>query len=86
MSSKTRLRKVPSDFEKTFIPDGSASLARSHRLIRIEQEKETIFMCLCTQINFDNYRKNRSDKQREERRQKRKNSIDLNKRLILPPA
>jgi hypothetical protein len=86
MSSKTRLRKIPSDFEKTFIPNSSAVLARSHRLIRIEQEKEILFMCLCSHIHLDNFRKNRSEKQREERRQKRKNTFDLNMQLILPSA
>jgi hypothetical protein len=71
MSSKTRFRKFPSNFEKTFISDSSAALARSHRLIRIEQVKETIFMCLCSQIHLDDFKKNRSEKQRDERRQKR---------------
>jgi len=71
MSSKTILRKFPSDFERTFISDSSAALARSHRLIRIEQEKETLFMCLCSQIHRDDFKKNRSEKQKDERRQKR---------------
>ena len=71
MSSKTILRKFPSDFEKTFIPNSSAALARSHRLIRIEQEKESLFMCICSQIKLDDFRKNRSKMQREECRQKR---------------
>jgi hypothetical protein len=71
MSSKTILRKIPTNFERTFISDSSAALARSHRLIRVEQEKETVFMCICSQIHLDDFRKSRSEKQRENRRQKR---------------
>jgi hypothetical protein len=76
MISKSVLRKIPSNFEGTFIPNSSAALARSHRLIRIEQEKETVFMCICSQIHLDDFRKSRSGKQREDRRQKReKNKV-----------
>jgi hypothetical protein len=71
MISKSLLRKIPSDFERTFISDSSAALARSHRLIRIEQEKESAFMCICSQIHLDDFKKCRSEKQREERIQKR---------------
>jgi hypothetical protein len=71
MSFKPKLRKYPSDFERTFITDNSGALARSHRLIRIEQNKESQFMCLCSKIHLDEFKKNRSEKQREERRQKR---------------
>jgi hypothetical protein len=71
MSSKTSLRKIPANFEKTYISNSSAALARSHRLIRIEKGKEILFMCLCSQIHLDDFKKNRSEKQREERRQKR---------------
>jgi hypothetical protein len=71
MSSKTRPRKIPSNFEKTFMPNSSSALARTHRIIRIEKEKEILFMSLCSQIHFDDFKKNRSERQREERRQKR---------------
>ena len=66
-----RLRKYPTNFEKTFIPDSIAPLARTHRLIRIEQEKESLFLCICSQIKLDDFRNVRSEKQREARRQKR---------------
>jgi hypothetical protein len=72
MSSNTILRKLPSGFEKTFISDSSAALARSHRLIRIEHQKECTFMSICAQIKLDEFRENRSTNQREQRRQKRK--------------
>jgi hypothetical protein len=71
MISKSVLRKIPSNFERTFIPNNSAALSRSHRLIRIEQEKEIVFICICSQIHLDDFRKSRSEKQREDRRQKR---------------
>jgi len=71
MSSKTILRKIPLNFERTFISNSPAALARSHRLIRVEQEKESVFMCICSQIHLDDFRKSRSEKQRGDRRQKR---------------
>jgi hypothetical protein len=71
MISKSVLRKIPLSFERTFISDSSAALARSHRLIRVEQEKEIVFMCICSQIHLDDFKTCRSEKQRENRRQKR---------------
>ena len=71
MSSKTSLRKIPANFEKTYISDSSAALARSHRLISIEHEKEILFMSICSQIHLNDFRKNRSENQREDRRLKR---------------
>jgi hypothetical protein len=73
MISKTRPGKrvlVPK-FEKIFIPASSAGLARTHRIIRIEREKEIQFMKLCCQIRFDDSKKNRADSQRKERKLKR---------------
>jgi hypothetical protein len=76
MILKSVLRKIPSSFERTFISDSSAALARSHRLIRVEQGKEIVFMCICSQIHLDSFKKYRSEKQRENRRQKReKNKV-----------
>ena len=60
-------------YEKIFIPDSSSGLARSHRLIRIEKEKEIMFMKLCSQIRFDDFKQKRSEHQREERKLKRIN-------------
>jgi hypothetical protein len=73
MSSNSRPRKkdLTSKFEKIFIPDSSAGLARSHKVIRIEREKEVQFMKLCCQIRFDDSKKIRSDNQREQRKLKR---------------
>ena len=73
MRSNSIIRRTPSGFEKTFISDSSAALARSHRLIRIEHQKECTFMSICSQIKLDDFRNDRSTNQREQRRQKRKN-------------
>jgi len=58
-------------FEKIFIPDSLAGLARTHKIIRIEREKEIQFMKLCCQIRLDDFKKTRSEKQREDRKLKR---------------
>ena len=57
--------------ERTFIPDSSAKLIRSHKIIRIEKEKEIIFMKICAQIHLNDFKQKRSDLQREERKLKR---------------
>jgi len=68
------IKRIPtSKFERIFIPIGSAALARSHRIIRIEKEKEILFMKLCSKIHLDDFKNKRSDRQREERRLKRVN-------------
>jgi hypothetical protein len=61
------------DHDKTYIPDTSSGLARSHRLIRIEREKELIFMKLCARIKLDDFKKTRSENQREFRKLRRQN-------------
>jgi len=66
-------RTNSSKYEKIYIPDSSAGLARSHRLIRIEKEKEIIFFNLCSQIRLDDFKQKRSEHQREERKLKRIN-------------
>ena len=60
-----------SAFYKILIPASSAKLARTHKLIRIEREKELIFMRICSQIQLDDFKKKRSVRQREERKLKR---------------
>jgi len=76
MSAKTKPKKrlLTPRFEKIFIPASSAGLARSHRIIRIEKEKEIQFMELCCQIRLDDFKKDRSFNQREERKLKRANN------------
>jgi hypothetical protein len=76
MNHKTRPKKrvLTPRFEEIFIPVNSAGLARSHRIIRIEREKEIQFMKLCCQIRLDDFKKDRSDNQREQRKLKRVNN------------
>jgi hypothetical protein len=64
-------RTTFSRFDKTYIPTSSAALARTHRIIRIEREKEIMFMKLCSQIRLDDSKQNRAAQQREQRRIKR---------------
>ena len=73
MSSNFRPRNkdLTSKFEKIFISASSSGLARSHKFIRIEREKEIQFMKLCCQIRLDDFNKIRTDNQREERKLKR---------------
>ena len=73
MSSPTRPKKrvLAPRFKKIFIPESSAGLARTHKIIRIEREKEIQFLKLCCQIRLDDSKKTRSERQREERKLKR---------------
>ena len=73
MKTKPKKEIQTSKYERIYIPASSAGLARSHRLIRIEKEKEILFMKLCSQIRFDDFKQKRSGRQREERRLKRLN-------------
>jgi len=72
--TKSKQRVLSPRFEKIFIPVSSAGLARAHKIIRIEREKEIQFMKLCCQIRLDDYKKDRSDNQREQRKLKRANN------------
>jgi hypothetical protein len=73
MTLKTQPRKktLSSTFEKIYIPTSFAGLARSHKIIRIENGKEIQFMKICSQIRLDDFKTKRSVNQREERRLKR---------------
>ena len=73
MSSTTgpRKRVLTPRFEKIFIPESSAGLARTHKIIRIEREKEIQFLRLCCQIRLDDSKKMRADNKREQRKLKR---------------
>ena len=71
MTTSSRNRPSISGFDKIFIPAGSAKLARTHMLIRIEKEKEIVFLKICSQIRLNDLKKKRSERQKEERRSKR---------------
>jgi hypothetical protein len=71
MISDVKIQRQSSKIERINIPSGSSGLTRSHRLIRIEKEKEQLFIKICTQIRLNDYKKNRSNNQRDLRRLKR---------------
>ena len=54
------------------IPRTPAGLQKTRKLIRTEKDREIQFLKLCALINFENTRQERSEKQRNERRMKRK--------------
>lgn len=54
------------------IPRNPAGLQKTRKLIRTEKEREIQFLKLCAQINLENARHERAEKQRNERRMKRK--------------
>jgi len=71
LTTSLRKRVTTQGFDKIFIPTVSAKLARTHMLIRIEKEKEIVFMKICSQIKLDDFKKKRADSQKEERKLKR---------------
>ena len=48
-----------------------AGLAKSRRLIRTQKDKEIQFIKLCKMIRLEDYKKDRADKQKHDRRLKR---------------
>ena len=65
-----RQRKAP-EYRKIEGYGCPAGLARSHRLIRVERDLEIQFIKVCSQIKLEDFRKLRSESQREERISKR---------------
>ena len=48
-----------------------AGLAKSHRLIKTQKDKEIQFFKLCEMIKLEDFKKERSNKQKQDRRLKR---------------
>ena len=86
MNNRPRINKRAPKTEKIELPTRLSGLARSHRLIMIERHKEIQFMMLCAQIRLYDFKKQRANSQRNERREKRlKNvTIDWSKMTISP--
>ena len=70
-TTRPRMRALTPRFEKIFIPENSAGINRTHKIIRIEKEKEIQFMKLCCKIRLDDSKKIRAESQKEERKLKR---------------
>ena len=71
MSKSPQVIKASTKFEQIDLPTRLSGLAKTHRLIRIQKQKEIQFMNLCAQIRFNDFKQNRSDNQRNERRKRR---------------
>ncbi|MBN2167272.1 MAG: hypothetical protein JW717_13430 [Marinilabiliaceae bacterium] len=74
MKKETRIQKQQE--RELLQPHGisgtPAGLAKSHKIIRTEQNKELQFLKLCSQIKLDKFKQERSENQRFERKRKRK--------------
>jgi hypothetical protein len=67
---KSKSRNIT--IEKTEIFGRPAGLAKTRKIIRAEKEREYQFLRLCSQIKIDDFKKERAERQRDERRAKRK--------------
>jgi hypothetical protein len=75
MKNTSQIRKTSSKQDKIQLPIRFSGLARTHRLIRVEKNKEIQFMKLCAQIRLDDFKNLRTDRQRDERREKRVKNV-----------
>ena len=67
---------IPIEVPKTWLRKNDifslpAGLTKSHKIIRTEKDKEIQFLRLCSQIRLDDFKQERSERQRIERRTKR---------------
>jgi len=79
MTSRPQIKRLASKPEKIELPTRLSGLAKTHRLIMIEKHKEIQFMMLCAQIRVDDFKKHRADCQRDERIEKRRKNIPVDK-------
>ena len=79
MNNRPRIKNLAPKTEKVELPTRLSGLAKTHRLIMIEKHKEIQFMMLCAQIRLDDFKKHRADCQRDERREKRRKNIPVDK-------
>jgi hypothetical protein len=75
MTNKPRIKRLTSKPAKIELPVRLSGLAKTHRLIMIEKHKELQFMAICAKIRLDDFKKHRSDCQRDLRREKRLKNI-----------
>jgi hypothetical protein len=77
MNNRPRIKNISSKTEVIELPTRLSGLAKTHRLIMIERHKEIQFMMLCAQIRVDDFKKQRADRQRDERREKRLKNVTI---------
>ena len=68
---KIKRRRNTAEYKRIESYGSPAGLARSHRLIQVERDLEIQFIKICSQIKLDDYRKVRSESQRDDRISKR---------------
>jgi len=71
LTEKQKRKRLYSKSEKFEVNGIPAGLKKSHKIIRTERDKEIQFMKLCSQIKLEDFRSNRAENQRLDRRQKR---------------
>jgi len=77
MTNRPRIKNLASKPAKIELPVRLSGLAKTHRLIMIEKHKEIQFMAICAKIRLDDFKKHRSDYQRDLRREKRLKNVPL---------
>ena len=77
MNNRPRIKNLAPKTEKVELPTRLSGLAKTHRLIMIEKHKEIQFMMLCAQIRLDDFKKQRANRQKDERREKRLKNITI---------
>lgn len=70
-SKKRKRRYVKQQAVKIEHPGRPAGLTRTRKIQRTEKEREIQFLKLCSQIRLEDFKKERADNQRNERRLKR---------------
>ena len=73
MEEKSKRRRINQNPRIGKINDSGrpAGLAKSKKIIRAMNEKETPFLKLCSQIRLENCKKDKAENQRTERKAKR---------------
>jgi len=77
MNQRPRTNRSVSNLDKSVLPSRLSGLARTHRLILIERNKEIQFLKLCEQIRINDLKRLRADRQRDERKEKRLKKINV---------
>lgn len=71
MKLETKIKKQESKIHPHEILGIPAGLVKSHRIIKVETDKEIQFNKLCAKIKLEEFKQNRTEKQRNDRRNKR---------------
>jgi len=77
MNNRPCIKNLAPKTEKVELPTRLSGLAKTHRLIMIERHKEIHFMMLCAQIHLDDFKKQRTNRQRDERKEKRLKNVTI---------